>query len=122
MVAEQFDRVAGCRLRSRGDVERHEVHGNAADDRHAEISDIGAAAVAEAARPAIGITGRHGGDSGAPCDAVGGTISNGPWWVNVADLQDFSMNCDDVAHAVGPSWKRVDAEQRRPRPHEVEVI
>ena len=58
----------------------------------------------------------------APAVTCARTVANRLTGVNLADLQDFCVEPDNLAHRVGPARLRVDAVERRPRPDKIEMV
>ena len=98
------------------------VHRHLADHRQFDAFEPGNAVVAQAARPAVGVAHRDGGDARplrcAPVEAVAHRRAGG----NIAQLHHLALKPDDRPHRVGGAGHGRQAVQRRARPRQVEVV
>ena len=79
-------------------------------------------AMAQRAQPPIGIADRDRRQPARRRHDVRGTVANRLTGVNLADLQDFRLEPDDLPHRVGAARLRVDAVERRARTNKIEVV
>ncbi len=126
--ADQGHHVAAARrvLLEIGDVDRDQVHGDAAGDRAAlaDDHDLGAAGAvigAGGAEIAVGIAGCDDREFGRPPRGPGAAIADGLAALDIADLHDARLQFDDRLHRVVGFRRRVDAVERSARPNQVEL-
>ena len=127
--ADQGHHVAAARgvLLEIGDVDRDQIHGDAAGDRAALAGDhdLGAAgAVIGACRAeiAVGIAGGDDRKPGRPPRGPGAAIADGLAALDIADLHDARFQLDHRLHRIVGLRRRVDAVKGSARPHQVELV
>ena len=107
----------------RRDIECAEIHRDPAQQRNALAADKAAAALAQRAQPAVGVADRD------RRDAAGRLPSRARHRSQPTPRCQFHAICmilagkpHDRAQRIGAARQRVDAVQRRPRAHQIEMI
>src|SRR5206468_7274511 len=98
VVVQELDKAAGlrqCRVGGRN-VENGEVHRNSAEKRKPPAAETTRTTMAQRAEPTVGVADRNGCKAAGSVHDMRRTVANRLTSVNLADLQDFSLQPNDL--------------------------
>ena len=123
-VAEEFDGAAGRRKRFGhiADVERDQIHGNAAHDRHTHAADRACPPIADGAHETVCISQCNRCEHSGPPAPERGSVANALPLVNSPALQDPPLQDRGDGKGIGPRGLRISAIEPDAGAHHVEGI